>query len=429
MLPVNARRWILPALLCVAAALYALALYHELPSTPADYRDFKPYYFGSLQLLRGLNPYLTLHLDGSLAISDTPTWLLCFKPLAAMAPHAAYWTWFWINVIALALALAMLIREAGLPRADAISVAALVLTYPPIAANFWFGQSEIFLCLLLTLMLLALRRGRDSLAGILLAASTLLRAYPLGLAAYLLVMRRWRALGWTAGALVVGAAVTVLLVGWDVVSSYISLIGLSHGAGLFGLHSPLKVPGGLVKHPANLNLGAFVKWLYDHKAVRPIPPLVSILALLAELAAVALAFYLTSSLDPSDPDWRGFGVWIVTITLISPLAWHFFLCCFLPMLVGMAAAWRRGVLSRRALYAIAASYLVTTLIPPWGHPFSPLFHSFTMRLSQTHPHIVHLMTENEFASLVLAWLAACWFATDMPSPSIGRKAASASRRS
>ena len=48
----------------------------------------------------------------------------------------------------------LLIREAGCRWSDATIVAAVCLMYPPIASNLWFGQSEVFLCLFLALMLL-----------------------------------------------------------------------------------------------------------------------------------------------------------------------------------------------------------------------------------------------------------------------------------
>jgi hypothetical protein len=230
--------------------------------------------------------------------------MLCFEPLAMLSRYTAYWTWFWINVGAVLLSIWLLIRESDLKGADALSVAAILWMYPPLATNFWFGQSEIFLCMVLVLMLVALRRNHDRLAGLALAAAALLRAYPLGLLGYLLVLRRWKALGWTCVGLIVGGAVTILLVGWSTVANYAALIGVSGGAGLFGRSSALHVPSELIKHPANLNLGWFVKWLYDRTSSRPIPAYVTIVAVSAEISAVAVCFWATMRIRADDPDWR-----------------------------------------------------------------------------------------------------------------------------
>jgi hypothetical protein len=404
------RRHALAAALCIAAALYAFGVYRQLPSIPS-YGDFDAYYLPARQLLKGMNPYLTTHLHNDVSVSDTPTWMLCFEPLATLTRYTAYWTWFWINVSAVLISICLLIRETDIRGPDALILAALLLMYPPLAANFWFGQSEIFLCFVLVLMLVALRRNHDLLAGLVLAAAALLRAYPLGLVGYLLVMRRWKAMAWMGVGLILGGAVTIAFVGWSSVATYAAQIGVSTGAGLVGLSSTINEPLGHLKHPANLNLGWFVKWLYDRTATRPVPVLVTILGALAEIFAVAICFWATREIQTDDPDWRGYGLWILTVTLISPVAYSVFMCCFLPMIAGMAASWRRHELPRRVLYAISASYLVMTLLPFSGHPLVQITHPAILALEENHTHIIHILSENEFTSLVLAWLAAYWFVT------------------
>jgi hypothetical protein len=387
-------------------------VYRQLPSIPS-YGDFDAYYLTAGQLLKGLNPYLTIHMHSDVSVSDTPTWLLCFEPLATLSRYNAYWTWFWINVSAVLFSICLLIRESDIRGADALSVAALLWMYPPLATNFWYGQSEIFLCFVLVLGLVALRRNHDLLAGLALAAAALLRAYPLGLIGYLMVMRRWKAMGWMGVGLLIGGAATILFVGASTVATFGAQIGLSTGAGLVGLASTVNEPLGHLKHPANLNLGWFVKWLYDRTATRPVPVSVTVLGGLAEISAVTICLWATRRIQGDDPDWRGYGLWIVTISLISPVAYGVFLCCFLPMIAGMAAAWRRQELSRRVLYAISGSYIVTTLIPSSGHPLFYYSRPAILALEKNHLHIVHMLTENEFTSLVLAWVAALWFVTDL----------------
>lgn len=397
--------------LFLVAVVYAFGLYRGLPTAPAGFHDFPAYYLPAAQMLRGANPYFT-HLPGQLLPADTPTWMLCFEPLATLTPYTASWTWFWINVAALTLSLYLLIREAGFEGGDAVIVAAIGIMYPPIASDFWFGQSEVFLCLFLVLMLVALRHQRDSLAGLCLAAAALLRAYPIGLIGYLFVLRRWKALGWTAAGVIVGGLITTLFVGWSTIETYINLIGVSRGMGLFGLTSTLKQPAGHMKHPANLNLGWFVKWLYDRTASRPVPIAVSIFGVLAQVAAVAVCFRATLGIDSEDPEWRGFGLWIVTLSLISPISWYFYFCCFLPLIIGMAAAWRRSRLSAPALYAIGAAYVVGTLVPTYGHPIYPLFTWATESWLSNHIHVGHVLSEKEFTALIFTWLAAYFFVTD-----------------
>ena len=178
------KRHLWAIVLCLVATVYAFAFYCQLPPAPSTFHDFPAYYLppGSCCAARIL---ISVSLPGVLAPADTPTWLLCIEPLAASRRIAAAWAWFWINVLALLLSLSLLIKQAGFRGSEAIIVAAICLMYPPIASNLWFGQSEIFLCLFLALMLVALRHGYDRLAGLCLAAAALLRAYPFGMIAYL----------------------------------------------------------------------------------------------------------------------------------------------------------------------------------------------------------------------------------------------------
>jgi hypothetical protein len=53
----------------------------------------------------------------------------------------------------------------------------------------------------------------------------------------------------------------------------------------------------------------------------------------------------------------GFSLWIVVITLLSPVAWPQFLVCIVPLYVGIAAANHEGRLARRVLNIAGASYL------------------------------------------------------------------------
>jgi len=158
----------------------------------------------------------------------------------------------------------------------------------------------------------------------------------------------------------------------------------------------MRVAPGLMKHPANLDLAALVKWLYDRTAGHSVPVAVSIAAVLAEILAMAACFYATAGIDSDDPDWRGFGLWTVTLSLISPLSWYFYFCRFLPLIVGIAAGWRRGDLPPITLYAITAAYLIGTLLPSYGHPLSPLMSAAIANLPAQHPHIDHALTEREF---------------------------------
>ena len=134
-----------------------------------------------------------------------------------------------------------------------------MLLYPPIAINFWLAQSEIVLLAIFVLALRALRRGYHGGAGVILAAAALFRAYPLGMLGYLVARRNWRASGYFLAACVIGCALAVAFAGLEPVASFAggATISATHARG---------VPAGLLRHPANLNLGAFVQLVLGERA-------------------------------------------------------------------------------------------------------------------------------------------------------------------
>ena len=141
---------------------------------------------------------------------DTPAWLLFFELFTLLEPPGAYRAWAAFNLLCLGAALVILIREIGPSGAPGWTLAALMLLYPPIAINFWFAQSEIVLLLIFVLALTALRREHHGVAGAMLAAAALLRAYPLGMLGHHLVARRdWRTCGYFIGASILGCAAVV----------------------------------------------------------------------------------------------------------------------------------------------------------------------------------------------------------------------------
>jgi hypothetical protein len=234
----------------VAAALLVLALIYTaymlvgLKSRVAQF-DFSVFYVWSLAFRRGLDPYAarlpvlaaSLHLGpGDLQLGvlnpSAPDWwryglnryppafLLLFEPFTLMRPAGAYWTWIGLNVVLLAIALVVLLRE--LPWAYAISMAALGLFYHPIKSIFFWAQLQIVILVLLACTLRSLKFRRDAAAGASVAAATLIKLFPVLLAGYLVVARRWKALLWLGLFLALGSLVTFSISGQQLFFGFLS---------------------------------------------------------------------------------------------------------------------------------------------------------------------------------------------------------------
>ncbi|MCU0493503.1 MAG: DUF2029 domain-containing protein [Chloroflexaceae bacterium] len=118
-----------------------------------------------------------------------------------------------VNMLLLALTAWLLLRQA---RHWTIGAALLLLfNFRPATDTMAFGQVDVLMLCGFTLVLLAAMRGRDDLAGAVVAILSLIKIYPVLLMAFFLVQGRWQAV---RGAIVAGLACTamsILAFGWQ----------------------------------------------------------------------------------------------------------------------------------------------------------------------------------------------------------------------
>jgi hypothetical protein len=123
-----------------------------------------------------------------------------------------------------------------------------------------------------------------------------------------------------------------------------------------------------------------------------------------ELLVAGFAFAATAIVE-DDAYGCGFSLWIVVITLLSPVAWPQFLVCIVPLYVGIAAANHERRLARRVLNIAGACYLAALFM---GGPLGFLSHGLA-RAVAGHVHASYVLpAEAAFISLVFAYLAALW---------------------
>ena len=92
----------------------------------------------------------------------------------------------------------------------------------PVTANFEFGQVHLITLAGATAAMVTIDRGREARGSLLLAAATVTKVFPAILLPYLLLRRRFRAVAWTAAALLGG-----LLLGWIILGArpYVEFFG------------------------------------------------------------------------------------------------------------------------------------------------------------------------------------------------------------
>jgi hypothetical protein len=395
--------------LWAAVLMTMLSICVRLPGKAARW-DFSIYYMSAKVLHEGGNPYSTdfnpigkklgLEVGDIHHATDPPTFLLLMEPFALTSERTGYYIWIGLNAIFLAASLMLLLRRPEFPPATLITLSALALMYPPLTEHFLAAQSKIPILLALVLMIRLMECGWDRTAGLCLAFACLIRVFPLLLLGYLVIQRRWRVLTWTVAGLLVGALLTVWMLGVDVTLSFRNGITLLTGKRWLGV-------------PANIALAAAVSRLFwafglssaGAEAMRRAA------AASADLILLGATIGATLRLEPrSDPDWRGLGVWLVASVLLCPTAWVYYMVLFLIPFAQLAAAAHRSRVSERALEMAILSYVVIALTN------IPLLPAAAIVLAYFGPKwtlwFMSVLIEGWFVSALLAYLAVFWFTVD-----------------
>jgi hypothetical protein len=398
-------------LLCAGTAMHLGVAIAQAAARRREW-DFSHYYVAALAMRNGLNPYAIdlrplgrhLGLNGIARATDTPFFLFCFEPLTWFGPAAAYWIWFGINAAALMAAMILILRAASsLDRRQVVSLSAIILLYPPLSNHIYFAQTQIVILLLAAVSMRSFAARRDRLAGLALAGAGLLKVFPLVIAGYFIVRRRWRAFGWTIGGMIAGVAATMAAFGVERNLSFIAGTYLARSAGFLA-------------RPANVALGSFVSRLFWYAAgsvaMSPWLNWTRMFSVaVAELSLVGLTIYAT--LPPGGADRgdgrsrdaqeaREFALWVVAAIMLSPTAWiHYLVLLILPFMLIAAAGWR-GTTSTRVLWLMVASYAAISL--------SMALAGSARDFLTEHPILKAALDECATLSLLLAF-ASVWFFT------------------
>jgi hypothetical protein len=370
--------------------------------------DYSIYYSSALAMRQGINPYTTdltplahslgFELDKINHATDPPTFVMCFVPLTLLAPRPGFYVWTAINAFSFLLAVFLLFRwTPGLDRDVALAIAALTILFPPVIDHLVFGQNKMLVLLMFVLMLRWMERGRDGAAGLMLAFATLLRAFPLLLVGYFILMKRWRVLAYTIVGLTVGGLTTVALMGIGRCFSF------------------LLAPGYLTQQwaqelPGNIALATTVSrmfwYFFGVHLGATLDCARRVTSWGAELALLALTIKATVARSSSDdPDGRLFLLWIMTAILIAPTSWFYYLVLLAMPIVRLSAAAANNRTSRRALWTGVACYTLA-----WIY-FSAV--DMQSRELALHPNTLVWRVGASPVAL-LAYLSLYWFAVDPP---------------
>ncbi len=352
------------ALLSIACAFH-LAMLTIVAAGRTHRFDFSVFYASAVAMRMGLNPYLIdlsrigdpvgLEIRPLIHTTSTPTFLLCFEPFGYLPETVAYWIWFAINAVALGVAILLLLQDGtgGLSRSRKWVLGIAMLLYAPLGDHIAFAQVQVLILLMLVLVMRWLASGREIAAGLMLALTIMLRAFPIALAGYLLATRRWRALAAMSIGFVVIGIVTTAGLGLNVVRSFLD------GAMLTVSHHPVSLP-------INVAVAAFTTRLFWYAFGAALPAGLEVarptIVVIVELAILGLGLRAAShATGDRDADLAAFGLWVVIAVMLSPIAWIHYMVLFLIPFAQIAMAADRGACRPSTMWLFVASYFLVAI--------------------------------------------------------------------
>jgi hypothetical protein len=163
--------------------------------------------------LPGLNPFIT-----------PPFVALVFWPWSFLPQGLAFTVWTALSLSAIGLSLYLTTRHSRLTRNHWMFGFVLSLSFFPVLEGLIAGNTSSVSLLLLTLMFLALKAGRDVEAGGLLGIQLIKPQLVVVLLVVLIYKRQWRALLGFAGVAAIWAVASILLIDPRSLQTYVTLL-------------------------------------------------------------------------------------------------------------------------------------------------------------------------------------------------------------
>ena len=268
-------------------------------------------------------------------------------PLTFFSPLTAKRIWIVLNLGMLAMSVELMVRAAGLRRRFVWLMCLFAII--PLRTSFLFGQMHLIVLLALVLAWFFARRGNDVASGIFIAVAGALKIYPLLLVGYFVLRRRWKALLSTITAVGAIIAISILVMGHEMLRSFVfeqlprTLQGevmdpysnvFASGASLF--HRLLLVEPQLNPSPL-IDLPVLYTVLYPLWQTIVVAPLLILL----------LPCRQTRDRELENTEWAAFLMGLLTLTPV-PSTYHF-VVMILPVMLLLDSLLRKRAIRRMGI--------------------------------------------------------------------------------
>jgi hypothetical protein len=335
-------RYVLIALV-VVMGIMRLRIILLLLASPESYtdRDTLTYFLMAKAILAGLNPYLPLNELAQRFVGFassmthpapcTPITAILFIPVALFGytNSVIIWTCFELLLMGV-IAYLLTILWSGRPNVlGGIFLFFLMLAWYPVMVDILFGQLTVLLTFLLLASLLAIRKDRKILAGVLIGLSVAIKIITWPLIIFFALKKDWKTFFSSVITIICLNLVPLAILGLNPMMEYYLKISMQV-SGVY--HGFLK----------NYSLWSIGYRLFDGsgavgKDLISAPPLVNLPSLAPWVSAgLAIAFLIVGlimALRVTDME-IAFSIIICVIVLVSPITWdHYYVMLIISLVV------------------------------------------------------------------------------------------------
>jgi len=246
-----------------------------------------------------------------------PAFALAVAPLAQLPPVAARAIWYFLSVALVVLFVNQALVLLPDRRRRAVFLVWLVVLFlgKHFAREIGLGQSNVLMAVLVLAAIAAQRAGRAGASGALLAAATIVKPYAIVFVPWLIVRRRWRALGAFAGVIAAALLAPALRYGWSgnlaELRSWWTVVTTSTAPNLTG-QDTVSIAG---MFAAWFGIGSAAVWLA---------------AALSAALVLACGWVIVQGRRIPSPDYLDAALLLFVIPLLSPQGWDYVLLLSAP---------------------------------------------------------------------------------------------------
>ena len=270
-------------------------------------------------------------------------------------PARITWSIFSIAAFLLSLYILFLVFEVKYKSESGLLILLITILWRPVYENIAFGQIYALLLLLFSLCLLGLKKQKNILFTVPLAAIFLLKGYGVVSFLWLAVKKKWKDLAYTIGFVLIGVIISALIFGFNTWLVYLSAVS--------GKMGQLPEMGNTAYQTINsLLMHLFIfdgKWLPHPLIILP-GKFVFILSLCISILFIAYILFERKIDKEHLP--LSFSAAIAAGVVTAPVAEEYHYLLFLPLVIGISKLIFEQFIENRSFGLEEFFYVIATAV-------------------------------------------------------------------